>query len=64
MGMRGYTPLDWEVFTGRRVRVFRNLQRKMMSVQFQPVVGRKTWEFAGHCSNLVLANVTFPVNER
>jgi len=63
MGMRVYTPLDWEVFTGRRVRVFRNLQRKMMSVQVQPV-GRKTWEFAGHCNNLVLANVTFPVNER
>lgn len=63
MGMRALTPLDWEVFTGRRVRVFRNLQRKMMSVQVQPA-GRKTWEFAGHCSNLVLANVTFPVNER
>lgn len=52
---------DWNEIIGQRVRLYRNLRNKLISVQVK-VAGRG-WQVIGHLANASLTEVTFSVNE-
>lgn len=58
---RAIKEMDWDVFTGQTVRIYRNLLTGMMSLQTK-VPGRG-WIVAGHTTEAIVANVTFHVSE-
>jgi hypothetical protein len=52
--------MSWDYWTGTRVRVYRNLQNGLMSIQAQ---ADGKWSVVGHVSHCAIANVTMKVSE-
>lgn len=54
--------LDWKTAVGQKVRVYRNLNNGLISVQLKEP--GKSWFVAGHVKDAVLSGVTFHVSEK
>lgn len=52
--------LDWGTYTGCTVRIYRNLNNGMLSIQAKH---GKTWKVVGHVTDCILENVIFRIGE-